>query len=64
MTTAPAFQAVKPRALFDGVGYESVYGVSPDGRRLLMMQLIPNEQSATHVHLVFNFLTELRQRVR
>ena len=50
--------------LFDGVGYERVYGVSPDGRRLLMMQLIPTEQSATQIHLVLNFLTELRQRVR
>jgi Tol biopolymer transport system component len=64
VTMAPTFQASKPRVLFDAIGYESVYGVSPDGRRLLMMQLIPNEQSATQVHLVLNFLTELRQRVR
>jgi hypothetical protein len=40
------------------------FGVSPDGRRLLMMPLISTEQTATQVHLVLNFLAELRQRAR
>jgi hypothetical protein len=44
--------------------HQCTYGVSSDGRRLLMMPLISSEQSATQVNLVLNFLTELRQRVR
>jgi Tol biopolymer transport system component len=62
--TAPDFQAGKPRVLFDATPYDTVYSVSPDGRRLLMMALIATEQSATQVHLVLNFISELRQRVR
>ena len=50
--------------LFDAVGYDNSFAVSPDGQRLLMMPLLAAEQSATQVHLVLNFLTELRQRVR
>jgi Tol biopolymer transport system component len=53
----------KPKVMFDARGYESVYAVSPDGKRLLMMPLIASEQSATQVHLILNILTELRQRV-
>ncbi len=58
------FDATTQRVLFDAFAYESVYDVSPDGQRLLMMPLIASEQSATQVNLVLNFLTELRQRVR
>ena len=64
VTTSPDFHADKPRELFDASGYENAFGVAPDGKRLLMMPLIPNEQSATQIHLVQNFLSELRQRVR
>ena len=46
----------------DAHSYESAYGVSPDGKRLLMMPLIASEQSATQVHIILNLLTELRQR--
>jgi serine/threonine-protein kinase len=56
--------ASKPRVLFDAARYEAGFGVSPDGRRLLMMPLIANEQAATQIHLVLNFLSELRQRVK
>jgi serine/threonine-protein kinase len=62
--TSPELHAGKPRVLFDGANYENTFGVSPDGRRLLMMPLIPNEQSATQINLVLNVLSELRQRVR
>jgi len=58
------FQVDRPRVLFDATRYENQFGVAPDGRRLLMMPLIPNEQSTTQIHLVLNFLAELRQRVR
>jgi eukaryotic-like serine/threonine-protein kinase len=56
--------AGKPRVLFDAIQYENQYGVAPDGKRFLMMPLIPTEQSPTQIHLVLNFLSELRQRVR
>lgn len=59
-----SFEAEKPRVLFDALAYESLYAVSRDGQRLLMMPLITSEQSATRVNIVRNFLTELRQRVR
>jgi eukaryotic-like serine/threonine-protein kinase len=64
VVSTPAFQASRPRALFDATQYENQFGVAPDGRRLLMMPLIPNEQSPTQIHLVLNFIAELRQRVR
>jgi serine/threonine-protein kinase len=54
----------KPRVLFDAAGYEDAFGIAPDGKRLLMMPMIPNEFSATQIHVVFNFLSELRQRVK
>lgn len=44
--------------------YGVVGPLGADGKRLLMMPLIPNEQSATQIHLVLNFLSELRQRVK
>ena len=62
--TSPEFRIVSSRELFDGAGYENISAIAPDGKRLLMMPLIPAEQSATQVNLVVNFLAELRQRVR
>jgi hypothetical protein len=59
-----SFEADKPRVLFDALPYESLYAVSPDGQRLLMMPLLTSELSATRVNIVVNFLTELRGRVR
>jgi eukaryotic-like serine/threonine-protein kinase len=59
-TPTPTFG--KPTFLFDARGYESGFGVSPDGKRLLMMPLIASEQSATQVHVVLNLLSELRQK--
>ena len=64
LEASPELHAGKPRVLFDGTNYENGFGVSPDGRRLLMMPLIPNEQAATQIHIVLNFLSELRQRVK
>jgi serine/threonine-protein kinase len=64
VTTTPAFRLDTPRRLFDATGYENFFGVSADGRRLLMMPLINTERSATQIRLIVNFLSELRQRVR
>jgi Tol biopolymer transport system component len=62
--TSPDLHASKPRVLFDASKYENTFGVLPDGRRLLMMPLLQNEQSATQIHIVLNVLSELRQRVK
>jgi Tol biopolymer transport system component len=58
------FETGKPQALFDARGYENRFAVSPDAQRFLMMPLIAAEQSSTHINIVQNFLTELRQRAR
>ncbi len=58
-----AFATAPARPLFRG-GYESDFGVSPDGSRFLLMRLIANEASATSVVLISDWLAELRQRVR
>lgn len=62
--TTPTFRLDTPRRLFDATGYENFFGVSADGRRLLMMPLINTERSATQIRLIVNLLSELRQRVR
>ena len=40
------------------------FAVAPDGKRLLMMPVIAGERASTTINLVFDFLDELRQRVR
>ena len=62
--TTSEFRSSKPRVLFDTSAYEDIFAVAPDGRRLLMMPAISTETSATQIHLVTNFLAELRQRVK
>ena len=58
------FSAGTPRVLFDARQYENKYAVAPDGKRLLMMPLVPSEGAPTQVHIVINWLEELRQRVK
>jgi Tol biopolymer transport system component len=64
VTTGPDFRAEKPRALFDSSRYDSIYAVSPDARRFLMMPLIPAEAAPTRINLVLNWLSELRNLTR
>jgi eukaryotic-like serine/threonine-protein kinase len=56
-------RAEKPRELFSAASYEDMMSLSPDGKRFLAMQLSA-PGSETVIHLVVNFLDELRQRVR
>jgi Tol biopolymer transport system component/predicted Ser/Thr protein kinase len=56
-------QVEKPRELFSVAPYEDMMSMAPDGKRFLAMQLSAPE-SATEIQFVFNFLDELRQRVR
>jgi dipeptidyl aminopeptidase/acylaminoacyl peptidase len=64
LATGTDVRSSAPRALFDVTAFENVFAVDPTGERFLMMPLVDTEQAATHVRLVFNFLAELRQRVR
>ena len=52
------------RVLFDARQYENVYGVAPDGKRLLMMPVVDAERAPNTINVVFNFLSELKRRVR
>jgi Tol biopolymer transport system component len=64
VTLSPEFKVDKPRALFDASGYESyTFGATADGRRLLMMSVVANEQAPSQIHVILNFIAELRQRV-
>jgi hypothetical protein len=62
ITLSPEFTVGKPRALFDASRYQSWFGATADGRRLLLMPVVANEQPPTQIHLVLNFLAELRAR--
>ena len=62
ITLSPEFTVGKPRGLFAASGYESSFAATADGRRLLLMPVIANDQAPTQIHVVLNFLAELRAR--
>ena len=53
----------KPSVLFDASMYEMDYDVAKDGKRFLMMPLLPTEGDATEVRLILNALAEIRRRM-
>jgi Tol biopolymer transport system component len=63
ITLSPQFTVGKPRVLFDASGYESWFSATADGRRLLLMPVVANQQVPTQIHVVLNFLAELRERI-
>ena len=62
--TSPTFHAGTPRVVFTG-DYMSVYDLSPDGKRFLMVKPPADRQKAPmdQVTVVLNWFEELRQRV-
>jgi Tol biopolymer transport system component len=62
ITLSPELKVGTPRALFDAGRYESWFGATADGRRLLLIPVVANEQPPTQIHVVLNFLAELRAR--
>ena len=62
ITLSPELKVGKPRALFDASGYETSVAATADGRRLLLMPVVADEQPPTRIHVVLNFLAELRER--
>jgi len=68
VTTRPAFDAGRPRLLFEGRYLASVfplvgvaYDVSPDGQRFLMVREVEQSPSATQIVVVQNWLEELKR---
>ncbi len=61
---AADFRSEPARMLFDATGYELTYSISPDGKRFLMMPLMAPEAAPTQIHIVVNWIDELRQRVK
>ena len=62
VTLSPELTVGKPRVLFDASRYETTFDAPADGRRLLLMPLAASEQVPTQIHVVLNFLAELRER--
>jgi eukaryotic-like serine/threonine-protein kinase len=56
-------RAGTPRVLFDASMYEMDFSVAPDGKRFLMMPLLPTEGDATEVRLILNVVAEIRKRM-
>ena len=69
-TTQPSFSAGKPRMLFEGPYFTTVfptmtaaYDVSADGQRFLMVKETEQATSPTQINVVLNWFEELKRRV-
>ena len=63
-----SFSAGKPRVLFEGPYVLTPrsfpdYDVSPDGQRFLMLKPAEDQQSASQIVVVQNWVEELKQKV-
>jgi Tol biopolymer transport system component len=70
VTTQPGFSSGKPRMLFEGQYLANdwpqlgtIYDVSPDGQRFLMVKASEQGASATQINVVLNWFEELKQKV-
>ncbi|MGH9254983.1 MAG: protein kinase domain-containing protein [Vicinamibacterales bacterium] len=70
ITTQSGFSPGKPRLLFDGQYFASVfpltgvaYDVSPDGQRFLMVKETGQTTAPVQIRLVLNWFEELRRKV-
>ena len=68
--TQPEFSAGKPRVLFEGEYFASVfpqtsttYDVSPDGQRFLMAKETARTTAPVQINVVLNWFEELKRRV-
>ena len=67
-TTQTTFSAGRPRLLFEGQyeiggGGGAGYDVTPDGQHFLVRKAPEQEEAATLIHVVLNWVEELRRRV-
>ncbi|MEO8071192.1 MAG: hypothetical protein ABI652_07305 [Acidobacteriota bacterium] len=58
------FRITSTRALFDARPFDIDYAVAPDGKRFLMIPALSTENDPTEIHLVVNWLDEVRQRLK
>ncbi len=58
IATGPAFRPGAPRVLFEG-NYLPFYDVTPDGQFVMIER--PEVQPFIQIHLVFNWLEELKK---
>ena len=70
VATQPGFIAGKPHMLFEGQYFanewpqvSTVYDVSTDGQRFLMVKAAEQASSATQINVVLNWFEELKQKV-
>jgi eukaryotic-like serine/threonine-protein kinase len=70
VATQPGFVAGKPHMLFEGQYFandwpqvSTVYDVSADGQRFLMVKAAEQASSATQINVVLNWFEELKQKV-
>jgi Tol biopolymer transport system component len=70
VATQPGFIAGKPHMLFEGQYFanewpqvSTVYDVSKDGQRFLMVKAAEQASSATQINVVLNWFEELKQKV-
>ena len=65
IASQPAFVAGNPRVLFEkqyvAGNTNSVYDVSPDGQRFLMVKETPQAGSATQINVVLNWFEDLKR---
>ncbi|MBZ5576780.1 MAG: hypothetical protein LAP40_09505 [Acidobacteriia bacterium] len=54
------FRAGTPKMLFDKPGF---YDVAPDGKRFLLLKPVAAPDQQTEVHVVLNWVEEVRRRV-
>ena len=52
----------KPRLLFQG-SFEQVYSMTPD-EQFVMIEIASDESAPTEVHVVLDWLEELRRRIK
>ncbi len=57
----PSFRVGKPRVFTSG-SYRGDYDIAPDGRRFLMIKA-STQESATQIHVVLNWIEELKRLV-
>ncbi len=60
--SAPGLTVDKPRLLFQG-SFEDVYSLTPD-ERFVVIQIDSDESAPTEVHIVLDWVEELKRRVR
>ncbi len=67
VTPGATLSVSAPRVLFEGryrpsLNHLTAFAVSADGRRFLRVQQVQPDRPVTHIDVVLDWLTELKQR--